>query len=43
IGRTGGNARLRRVARPASSAPAVGSAKRHAAEQQALVEEVFSL
>ncbi|MFB7946726.1 multifunctional oxoglutarate decarboxylase/oxoglutarate dehydrogenase thiamine pyrophosphate-binding subunit/dihydrolipoyllysine-residue succinyltransferase subunit, partial [Kitasatospora phosalacinea] len=31
IGRTGGNARLRRVARPASSAPAVGSAKRHAA------------
>ncbi|WP_033257406.1 multifunctional oxoglutarate decarboxylase/oxoglutarate dehydrogenase thiamine pyrophosphate-binding subunit/dihydrolipoyllysine-residue succinyltransferase subunit, partial [Kitasatospora phosalacinea] len=35
IGRTGGNARLRRVARPASSAPAVGSAKRHAAEQQA--------
>ncbi|MFD7735425.1 multifunctional oxoglutarate decarboxylase/oxoglutarate dehydrogenase thiamine pyrophosphate-binding subunit/dihydrolipoyllysine-residue succinyltransferase subunit, partial [Kitasatospora phosalacinea] len=43
VGRSGGNARLRRVARPASSAPAVGSAKRHAAEQQALVEEVFSL
>ncbi|GLW69118.1 alpha-ketoglutarate decarboxylase [Kitasatospora phosalacinea] len=43
IGRSGGNARLRRVARPASSAPAVGSAKRHAAEQQALIEEVFSL
>ncbi|MFE1316911.1 multifunctional oxoglutarate decarboxylase/oxoglutarate dehydrogenase thiamine pyrophosphate-binding subunit/dihydrolipoyllysine-residue succinyltransferase subunit [Kitasatospora phosalacinea] len=43
IGRTGGNARLRRVARPASSAPAVGSAKRHAAEQQALIEEVFTL
>ncbi|MFF4339805.1 multifunctional oxoglutarate decarboxylase/oxoglutarate dehydrogenase thiamine pyrophosphate-binding subunit/dihydrolipoyllysine-residue succinyltransferase subunit [Kitasatospora sp. NPDC001540] len=43
IGRSGGNARLRRVARPASSAPAVGSAKRHAAEQQALIEEVFAL
>ncbi|WP_033212073.1 multifunctional oxoglutarate decarboxylase/oxoglutarate dehydrogenase thiamine pyrophosphate-binding subunit/dihydrolipoyllysine-residue succinyltransferase subunit [Kitasatospora phosalacinea] len=43
IGRSGGNARLRRVARPASSAPAVGSAKRHAVEQQALIEEVFSL
>ncbi|MFE1316704.1 multifunctional oxoglutarate decarboxylase/oxoglutarate dehydrogenase thiamine pyrophosphate-binding subunit/dihydrolipoyllysine-residue succinyltransferase subunit [Kitasatospora phosalacinea] len=42
IGRTGGNARLRRVARPASSAPAVGSAKRHAAEQQAVVDEVFA-
>ncbi|WP_248782610.1 multifunctional oxoglutarate decarboxylase/oxoglutarate dehydrogenase thiamine pyrophosphate-binding subunit/dihydrolipoyllysine-residue succinyltransferase subunit [Kitasatospora setae] len=43
IGPTGGNARLRRVARPASSAPAVGSAKRHTAEQQALIEEVFTL
>ncbi|MFE2178506.1 multifunctional oxoglutarate decarboxylase/oxoglutarate dehydrogenase thiamine pyrophosphate-binding subunit/dihydrolipoyllysine-residue succinyltransferase subunit, partial [Kitasatospora sp. NPDC059462] len=43
IGRSANGARLRRVARPASSAPAVGSAKRHTAEQQALVEEVFSL
>ncbi len=43
VGRSGGNARLRRVARTASSAPAVGSAKRHVAEQQALVEEVFAL
>ncbi|MDH6575624.1 multifunctional oxoglutarate decarboxylase/oxoglutarate dehydrogenase thiamine pyrophosphate-binding subunit/dihydrolipoyllysine-residue succinyltransferase subunit [Kitasatospora sp. MAP5-34] len=43
IGRSAGDSRLRRVARPASSAPAVGSAKRHAAEQQALLEEIFSL
>ncbi|KJK59820.1 multifunctional oxoglutarate decarboxylase/oxoglutarate dehydrogenase thiamine pyrophosphate-binding subunit/dihydrolipoyllysine-residue succinyltransferase subunit [Saccharothrix sp. ST-888] len=44
IGRSAnGGARLRRVARTASSAPAVGSAKRHAAEQQALLDEVFSL
>ncbi|WP_327068912.1 multifunctional oxoglutarate decarboxylase/oxoglutarate dehydrogenase thiamine pyrophosphate-binding subunit/dihydrolipoyllysine-residue succinyltransferase subunit [Kitasatospora sp. NBC_01302] len=43
VGRKAGAARLRRVARSASSAPAVGSAKRHAAEQQALIEEVFSL
>ncbi|MFF2952343.1 multifunctional oxoglutarate decarboxylase/oxoglutarate dehydrogenase thiamine pyrophosphate-binding subunit/dihydrolipoyllysine-residue succinyltransferase subunit, partial [Kitasatospora sp. NPDC057965] len=43
IGRSANGARLRRVARPASSAPAVGSAKRHGAEQQALIEEVFSL
>ncbi|MGW6918555.1 multifunctional oxoglutarate decarboxylase/oxoglutarate dehydrogenase thiamine pyrophosphate-binding subunit/dihydrolipoyllysine-residue succinyltransferase subunit [Kitasatospora sp. NPDC054939] len=43
IGRSAHGARLRRVARPASSAPAVGSAKRHAAEQQALVDEVYSL
>ncbi|MGK4582950.1 multifunctional oxoglutarate decarboxylase/oxoglutarate dehydrogenase thiamine pyrophosphate-binding subunit/dihydrolipoyllysine-residue succinyltransferase subunit [Kitasatospora sp. HPMI-4] len=44
IGRSAnGGARLRRVARSASSAPAVGSAKRHAAEQQALLDEVFSL
>ncbi|MGF1432416.1 multifunctional oxoglutarate decarboxylase/oxoglutarate dehydrogenase thiamine pyrophosphate-binding subunit/dihydrolipoyllysine-residue succinyltransferase subunit, partial [Kitasatospora sp. LaBMicrA B282] len=43
IGRKAGFARLRRVARAAASAPAVGSAKRHAAEQQALIEEVFSL
>ena len=33
--------RLRRVSRPHSSSPAVGSAKRHQAEQQALVNEVF--
>ncbi|MEV4615386.1 multifunctional oxoglutarate decarboxylase/oxoglutarate dehydrogenase thiamine pyrophosphate-binding subunit/dihydrolipoyllysine-residue succinyltransferase subunit [Kitasatospora sp. NPDC049258] len=44
VGRSAnGGARLRRVARTASSAPAVGSAKRHAAEQQALVDEVFSI
>ncbi|MFD8594071.1 multifunctional oxoglutarate decarboxylase/oxoglutarate dehydrogenase thiamine pyrophosphate-binding subunit/dihydrolipoyllysine-residue succinyltransferase subunit [Kitasatospora sp. NPDC059646] len=44
IGRSAnGGARLRRVARTASSAPAVGSAKRHAAEQKALVDEVFAL
>ncbi|MBQ0983943.1 multifunctional oxoglutarate decarboxylase/oxoglutarate dehydrogenase thiamine pyrophosphate-binding subunit/dihydrolipoyllysine-residue succinyltransferase subunit [Streptomyces sp. F63] len=33
--------RLRRVSRPHSSSPAVGSAKRHQAEQQQLVNEVF--
>ncbi|MFD3517173.1 multifunctional oxoglutarate decarboxylase/oxoglutarate dehydrogenase thiamine pyrophosphate-binding subunit/dihydrolipoyllysine-residue succinyltransferase subunit [Streptomyces sp. NPDC058657] len=33
--------RLRRISRPHSSSPAVGSAKRHQAEQQALVNEVF--
>lgn len=33
--------RLRRVSRPHSSSPAVGSAKRHQAEQAALVAEVF--
>ncbi|MFJ2779893.1 MULTISPECIES: multifunctional oxoglutarate decarboxylase/oxoglutarate dehydrogenase thiamine pyrophosphate-binding subunit/dihydrolipoyllysine-residue succinyltransferase subunit [unclassified Kitasatospora] len=43
IGRSAGDSRLRRVARTASSAPAVGSAKRHAAEQQGLLEEIFSL
>ncbi|MFC5890035.1 multifunctional oxoglutarate decarboxylase/oxoglutarate dehydrogenase thiamine pyrophosphate-binding subunit/dihydrolipoyllysine-residue succinyltransferase subunit, partial [Kitasatospora aburaviensis] len=43
IGRSANGSRLRRVARTASSAPAVGSAKRHAAEQQALLEEIFSL
>jgi 2-oxoglutarate dehydrogenase E1 component len=43
VGRSAGGARLRRVARTASSAPAVGSAKRHAAEQQGLLDEVFSL
>ncbi|WP_371499077.1 multifunctional oxoglutarate decarboxylase/oxoglutarate dehydrogenase thiamine pyrophosphate-binding subunit/dihydrolipoyllysine-residue succinyltransferase subunit [Kitasatospora sp. NBC_00374] len=44
VGRSAnGGARLRRVARTASSAPAVGSAKRHAAEQQALLDEVFNL
>jgi 2-oxoglutarate dehydrogenase E1 component len=35
--------RLRRVSRPSSSSPAVGSAKRHQAEQQTLVNEVFDL
>ncbi|MEU3959151.1 multifunctional oxoglutarate decarboxylase/oxoglutarate dehydrogenase thiamine pyrophosphate-binding subunit/dihydrolipoyllysine-residue succinyltransferase subunit [Streptomyces buecherae] len=35
--------RLRRVSRPHSSSPAVGSNKRHQAEQQALVNEVFDL
>ncbi|MEV6314774.1 multifunctional oxoglutarate decarboxylase/oxoglutarate dehydrogenase thiamine pyrophosphate-binding subunit/dihydrolipoyllysine-residue succinyltransferase subunit [Streptomyces sp. NPDC051776] len=35
--------RLRRVSRPHSSSPAVGSAKRHQAEQQALVGEVFDI
>ncbi|MEE1938809.1 multifunctional oxoglutarate decarboxylase/oxoglutarate dehydrogenase thiamine pyrophosphate-binding subunit/dihydrolipoyllysine-residue succinyltransferase subunit [Streptomyces sp. TRM 70361] len=35
--------RLRRVSRPSSSSPAVGSAKRHQAEQRQLVEEVFDL
>jgi multifunctional 2-oxoglutarate metabolism enzyme len=34
---------LRRVSRPASSSPAVGSAKRHQAEQQQLLNEVFDL
>ncbi|MGK5629064.1 multifunctional oxoglutarate decarboxylase/oxoglutarate dehydrogenase thiamine pyrophosphate-binding subunit/dihydrolipoyllysine-residue succinyltransferase subunit [Streptomyces sp. URMC 123] len=35
--------RLRRVSRPHSSSPAVGSAKRHQAEQEALVNEVFDI
>ncbi|MBV9025572.1 MAG: multifunctional oxoglutarate decarboxylase/oxoglutarate dehydrogenase thiamine pyrophosphate-binding subunit/dihydrolipoyllysine-residue succinyltransferase subunit [Streptomycetaceae bacterium] len=35
--------RLRRVSRPASSSPAVGSAKRHQAEQAQLVAEVFEI
>ncbi|WP_442785554.1 multifunctional oxoglutarate decarboxylase/oxoglutarate dehydrogenase thiamine pyrophosphate-binding subunit/dihydrolipoyllysine-residue succinyltransferase subunit [Actinacidiphila sp. DG2A-62] len=35
--------RLRRVSRPASSSPAVGSAKRHQAEQEQLVTEVFEI
>ncbi|MFI6346651.1 multifunctional oxoglutarate decarboxylase/oxoglutarate dehydrogenase thiamine pyrophosphate-binding subunit/dihydrolipoyllysine-residue succinyltransferase subunit [Streptomyces sp. NPDC050560] len=35
--------RLRRVSRPHSSSPAVGSAKRHQAEQEQLVHEVFDL
>jgi 2-oxoglutarate dehydrogenase E1 component len=35
--------RLRRVSRPASSSPAVGSAKRHQAEQEQLVREVFEI
>ncbi|MBF6045997.1 multifunctional oxoglutarate decarboxylase/oxoglutarate dehydrogenase thiamine pyrophosphate-binding subunit/dihydrolipoyllysine-residue succinyltransferase subunit [Streptomyces sp. NRRL B-1677] len=33
--------RLRRISRPHSSSPAVGSAKRHQAEQQTLINEVF--
>ncbi|WP_345623407.1 multifunctional oxoglutarate decarboxylase/oxoglutarate dehydrogenase thiamine pyrophosphate-binding subunit/dihydrolipoyllysine-residue succinyltransferase subunit, partial [Streptomyces ziwulingensis] len=33
--------RLRRISRPRSSSPAVGSAKRHQAEQEQLVHEVF--
>jgi 2-oxoglutarate dehydrogenase E1 component len=35
--------RLRRVSRPASSSPAVGSAKRHAAQQEELITEVFEI
>ncbi|WP_129842433.1 multifunctional oxoglutarate decarboxylase/oxoglutarate dehydrogenase thiamine pyrophosphate-binding subunit/dihydrolipoyllysine-residue succinyltransferase subunit [Streptomyces sp. RFCAC02] len=35
--------KLRRISRPASSSPAVGSAKRHQAEQQALADEVFDI
>jgi 2-oxoglutarate dehydrogenase E1 component len=34
--------RLRVISRPASASPAVGSAKRHAAEQAELVERVFA-
>ncbi|MDT0441540.1 multifunctional oxoglutarate decarboxylase/oxoglutarate dehydrogenase thiamine pyrophosphate-binding subunit/dihydrolipoyllysine-residue succinyltransferase subunit [Streptomyces johnsoniae] len=40
LGRTD---QLRRVSRSASSSPAVGSAKRHQAEQQALMDEVFDI
>ncbi|MGW3662644.1 multifunctional oxoglutarate decarboxylase/oxoglutarate dehydrogenase thiamine pyrophosphate-binding subunit/dihydrolipoyllysine-residue succinyltransferase subunit [Streptomyces sp. NPDC005141] len=36
-----GAERLRRISRPHSSSPAVGSAKRHQAEQEQLVREVF--
>ncbi|MFI0962986.1 multifunctional oxoglutarate decarboxylase/oxoglutarate dehydrogenase thiamine pyrophosphate-binding subunit/dihydrolipoyllysine-residue succinyltransferase subunit [Streptomyces sp. NPDC021080] len=36
-----GSERLRRISRPHSSSPAVGSAKRHQAEQEQLVREVF--
>ncbi|MBV2156587.1 multifunctional oxoglutarate decarboxylase/oxoglutarate dehydrogenase thiamine pyrophosphate-binding subunit/dihydrolipoyllysine-residue succinyltransferase subunit, partial [Kitasatospora sp. SUK 42] len=43
IGRGANVGRLLRVARPASSAPAVGSAKRHAVEQQAVIDEVFTV
>jgi 2-oxoglutarate dehydrogenase E1 component len=43
VGKQAAGSRLRRVARPASSAPAVGSAKRHQQEQQQLVEDVFAL
>ncbi|SCK11912.1 2-oxoglutarate dehydrogenase E1 component [Streptomyces sp. WMMB 714] len=35
--------RLRRVSRPSSSSPAVGSGKRHQEEQQQLIQEVFDL
>ncbi len=35
--------RLRRVSRPSSSSPAVGSGKRHQEEQQNLIQEVFDL
>ncbi|MFG1809453.1 multifunctional oxoglutarate decarboxylase/oxoglutarate dehydrogenase thiamine pyrophosphate-binding subunit/dihydrolipoyllysine-residue succinyltransferase subunit [Streptomyces sp. NPDC049040] len=35
--------RLRRVSRPASSSPAVGSAKRHQAQQEELINEVFDI
>lgn len=35
--------RLRRVSRPSSSSPAVGSAKRHQAEHAQLLAEVFNL
>lgn len=35
--------RLRRVSRPASSSPAVGSAKRHAQQQEELIREVFEI
>ncbi|MEY9844077.1 multifunctional oxoglutarate decarboxylase/oxoglutarate dehydrogenase thiamine pyrophosphate-binding subunit/dihydrolipoyllysine-residue succinyltransferase subunit [Streptacidiphilus sp. MAP5-3] len=43
VGPSASRQRLRRVARPASSAPAVGSAKRHAQEQQQLIDEVYTL
>jgi len=32
---------LHRISRPASSSPAVGSAKMHAIEQEALLQQVF--
>jgi 2-oxoglutarate dehydrogenase E1 component len=35
--------RLRRVSRPSSSSPAVGSGKRHQEEQTQLIREVFDL
>ncbi|WP_433892400.1 multifunctional oxoglutarate decarboxylase/oxoglutarate dehydrogenase thiamine pyrophosphate-binding subunit/dihydrolipoyllysine-residue succinyltransferase subunit [Streptomyces sp. CA-111067] len=35
--------RLRRVSRPASSSPAVGSAKRHKSQQEELIDEVFEI
>ncbi|MBQ1119625.1 multifunctional oxoglutarate decarboxylase/oxoglutarate dehydrogenase thiamine pyrophosphate-binding subunit/dihydrolipoyllysine-residue succinyltransferase subunit [Streptomyces sp. A73] len=35
--------RLRRVSRPSSSSPAVGSGKRHAEEQAQLIQEVFEI
>jgi 2-oxoglutarate dehydrogenase E1 component len=33
---------VRRISRPASASPATGSAKVHAAEQQAIVEQAFA-
>ena len=35
--------RLRRVSRPSSSSPAVGSGKRHQEQQEELVTEVFEI
>ncbi|MEW2519266.1 multifunctional oxoglutarate decarboxylase/oxoglutarate dehydrogenase thiamine pyrophosphate-binding subunit/dihydrolipoyllysine-residue succinyltransferase subunit [Actinacidiphila alni] len=35
--------RLRRVSRPSSSSPAVGSAKRHQEQQAQLIEDVFAI
>ncbi|WP_428814977.1 multifunctional oxoglutarate decarboxylase/oxoglutarate dehydrogenase thiamine pyrophosphate-binding subunit/dihydrolipoyllysine-residue succinyltransferase subunit [Streptomyces albus subsp. chlorinus] len=35
--------RLRRVSRPSSSSPAVGSGKRHAEEQAKLIQDVFEI
>lgn len=35
--------RLRRVSRPSSSSPAVGSAKRHQEQQESLLREVFEI
>jgi len=40
-GRIAGNRTVRVISRPASASPAAGSAKRHQAEQAALVQRVF--